>query len=334
MSEKHETGEEIAALSGVGSPAGLMVSVVVATKDRVGQLEILLDALEKQTLGRQHFEIIIVDDGSSDGTSDFARSRANHLVRNEASLGPAGARQLGWPLASAELVAFTDDDCRPEPDWLERALAVHAQEPGAIVQGKTRPDVLSEVDLRTPLARSIRVDHLGPFFETCNVFYPRVLLEAIGGFDPLISTAGEDADLAMRALATGCGAVFAEDAVVNHSVEVHSFSRAMRGTKRWASLVPLVARHSQLRAAFLWRGFIWRESHWRLLLALAGASLWKLTGRRLFLLWVVPYITLRNGWYPDGLLRTIVSLPKTLPVDAAEILVLAKASAREGRLLL
>ncbi len=334
MREEIETGEEIAALSGVDNASGLRVSVVVATKDRLPQLEVLIGALEGQTIGRKNFELIIVDDGSSDGTSDFAESHADHLVRNNASLGPAGARQLGWPLASADLVAFTDDDCRPEPDWLERALACHAQEPGAIVQGKTRPDVLSDIDLRTPLARSIRVDHLGPFFETCNVFYPKALLEAIGGFDPLIATAGEDADLAMRALATGCGAVFAEDAVVNHSIEVHSFSRAMRGTKRWASLVPLVARHSRLRSAFLWRGFIWRESHWRLLLALAGASLWKLTGRRLFLLWVVPYITLRNGWYPDGLLRTIVSLPKTLPVDAAEILVLAKASAREGRLLL
>jgi hypothetical protein len=71
-----------------------------------------------------------------------------------------------------------------------------------------------------------------------------------------------------------------------------------------------------------------------LILASVGLGLFRLTGRRLFLLWVVPYLTLRNGWYPDGLLRTLMSLPKTVPVDAAEIFVLAKASAREGRLLL
>ncbi len=311
-----------------------MASVVVATKDRCDQLAVLLDALDAQTLDRESFEVIVVDDGSSDASYDLALERADRVVRNGVSLGPAGARQEGWPLASAELVAFTDDDCRPEPDWLERGVEAHKRYPRSIVQGKTRPDVLSDIDLRTPLARSIRVDHLGPFFETCNVFYPKALLEEIGGFDPTIATAGEDADLAMRALARGCGAVFAEGAVVNHSIEVHSFSRAMRGTRRWASLVPLVARHRKLRQAFPWRGLIWRESHWRLILASTGLLLWRLTGRRAFLLWVVPYITLRNGWYPDGLLRTLLSLPKTLPVDAAEIAVLAKASARERRLLL
>lgn len=311
-----------------------LVSVVVATRDRRDQLMVLFDALDAQTLPREKFEVIVVDDGSADGTAELAETRVERVIRNATSLGPAGARQEGWPLARANFIAFTDDDCRPEPDWLEKGLQAHHNSPRSIVQGKTRPDVNSDIDLRTPLARSIRVDHLGPFFETCNVFYPKQLLEQIGGFDSVIATAGEDADLAMRALATGCGAVFAEDAVVNHSVEVHSFSRAMNGTKRWASLVPLVSRHRGLRRAFPWRGLIWRESHWRLLLAASGIFLWRITGRRIFLLWAIPYITLRNGWYPDGLLRTLTSLPKTLPVDAAEIYVLAKASAKEGRLLL
>ena len=319
---------------GAAVGAGPLVSVVVATRDRREQLSILLDALDSQTLPRELFEVVIVDDGSVDGSADLAEARADRVVRNPSSLGPAGARQQGWPIASAGLIAFTDDDCRPEPDWLEQGLEVHRANSRSIVQGKTRPDELSNIDLRTPLARSIRVDHLGPFFETCNVFYPKALLEEVGGFDDAIATAGEDADLAMRALATGCGAVFAEDAIVNHSVEVHSFERALRGTKRWASLVPLVARHRQLRKDFLWRGLIWRESHWRLILALSGAVLWRLTGRRIFLIWLVPYVTLRNGWYPDGLLRTLISLPRTLPIDAAEVLVLAKASVKEGRLLL
>lgn len=322
----------------VNGPAGRderpAVSVVVATRDRVGQLDTLLDALELQTLSRGQFEVIVIDDGSVDGTSETARRRADVFVRNDISLGPAGARQRGWPLAAAELIAFTDDDCRPEPDWLANGIAAHHSAPGAIVQGKTRPDALSGVDLRAPLARSIRVDRLGPFFETCNVFYPRALLEEVGGFDSAIATAGEDADLAMRALSTGCGAVFAEDAVVNHSVEIHTFERAMKGTRRWASLVPLIARHPQLRGSFPWRGLIWRESHWRLLLAVKGIVLWRATGRRSFLLWVIPYLTLRNGWHPDGLLQTFRSLPKTVPVDAAEVAVLATASLREGRLLL
>ena len=312
----------------------LAISVVVATHNRRDQLVTLLDALDGQTLPRDQFEVVIVDDGSSDDTWSFAKGRADVFVRNEKALGPAGARQAGWPQARGKLVAFTDDDCRPEADWLEAGLRQHLRYPAAIVQGKTRPDVLSDIDLRTPLARSIRVDHLGPFFETCNVFYPKQLLEAVGGFDPTIATAGEDADLAIRALETGCGAVFAEDAVVNHSIEVHSFSRAIKGTRRWASLVPLIGRHAELRKAFPWRGYVWREAHSRLLLAAVGVLLARITGRRIWLLWALPYLSLRNGWYPDGVARTFLSLPKTLPIDAAEVAVLAKASIRERRFLI
>jgi GT2 family glycosyltransferase len=319
----------------VGSHANQpKVSVVIATRDRVEQLSILLDALEAQTLPRDQFEVIVVDDGSSDSTRVLAGARVDSLVRNDTSLGPAGARQRGWPLAKAALVAFTDDDCRPEANWLESGLEAHLMAPGSIVQGRTRPDETHGVDLRTPLARSIRVDSLGPFFETCNVFYPKELLERVGGFDERIATAGEDADLALRALETGCGAVFAGEAVVNHSIEVHSLSRALRGTRRWGSLVPLIARHGQLRRAFPWRGFIWRESHWRMLLAISGIALSRLTGRRAFLLWAFPYLSLRNGWRPEGMLRTVKALPKLVPVDLAEIAVLASASVKEKRLLL
>ena len=60
----------------------------------------------------------------------------------------------------------------------------------------------------------------------------------------------------------------------------------------------------------------------------------QITGRKVFLLWVVPYLSLRNGWYPAGMLKTLRSLPKVLPVDLAEVAVLADASVRERRLLL
>ncbi|CAB4859050.1 MAG: glycosyltransferase [Actinobacteria bacterium] len=334
MGDKAEKAPERTAESKASRASGIRISVVVATRDRAHQVGVLLDALEGQSLPRDQFEIILVDDGSQDATADVVKGRVDVFLTNPASMGPAGARQRGWPEARGALVAFTDDDCRPEPTWLEEGLAAHLAFPGSVIQGKTRPDVHSDLDLRTPLARSIRVDHLGPFFETCNVFYPKALLERVGGFDQRIAMAGEDADLAMRSLATGCGAVFAENAVVNHSVEIHSFERAMRGTRRWASLVPLVKSHPHLRGAFPWRGYVWRESHSRLIVAVAGLVLARLTGRRAFLLWALPYITLRNGWYPDGLARTFSGLPKTLPVDAAEVAVLVKASIRERGFLI
>ena len=311
------------------------LSVVVATKDRSSRLESLLEALETQTIGRKAFELVVVDDGSTDSTPQVLNGRADRVIRHETATGPAIARQAGWHAAGGQLIAFTDDDCRPEPDWLEQALIAHAAAPGAIVQGQTRPDPREDSVIRDPLARSIRVNDLGPFFQTCNVFYPRAVLEAVGGFDPTIPRPSvEDADLAMRALATGCGAVYAEAAIVNHAVEVQPLGNAIKGARRWASLIPLIERHPQLRKAFPWRGYVWRETHARVLLAAAGIGLARVTGRKVFLLWAIPYLSLRNGWYPAGILATFKALPKVLPVDIAEVAVLADASIRERRLLL
>lgn len=311
------------------------VTVVVATRNRAERLSRLLDALDAQTIGRDAFELIVIDDGSTDRTPQVLDGRVDRAIRHDVSTGPAIARQAGWKAASGSLIAFTDDDCRPEAEWLERALVAHTAAPKAIVQGQTRPDPDEAHDLVDPLSRSIRVNGLGPFFQTCNVFYPRDLLERVGGFDPTIPRPSvEDADLAMRALATGCGAVYAEDAIVNHAVEIQTLRNAVRGAKRWASLVPLVDRHPRLRHAFPWRGYVWRETHARLIIALAGIAMAGLTGRKVFLLWAVPYLSLRNGWYPAGMLKTFRSLPKLVPVDLAEVGVLVDASVRERRLLL
>ena len=230
-------------------------------------------------------------------------------------------------------MAFTDDDCRPEPGWLEAGLRAHRAAPGTLVQGQTRPEPADEHLLAHPRARSIRVERLGPFFETCNVFYPRSLLERLGGFDETIPTAGsEDTDLALRSFEVGASAVFAPDALVSHAVHEFTLPEAVRFTVRWRTLVGLVKRHPRLRAAFPWHGRIWRETHARLILALLGLAL----GRRhpVFLLWCLPYLSYRHGWRPAGLARTLRELPGVAAVDLAELAVLAAASARERRLLL
>ncbi len=311
-----------------------LLSVVVPTRDRVGSLVRLLTALEAQSLPRATYEVVVVDDGSVDAAAVAqAAARADRVLRHERSGGPATAREAGWRSAAAALVAFTDDDCRPEPGWLEALLAAHRAAPGAIVQGRTRPEPDGEGELAKPRARSIRVERLGPFFETCNVAYPRALLQRVGGFDVAIPTAGaEDTDLALRALATGAGAVFAPRALVNHEVIRPTLGAAVRGAGRWRTQVGLVRRHPRLRAAFPWRGRVWREAHARLLLAFAGVVLVPVDRR--FALWLVPYLTYRHGWRPAGLARTLAELPGHVVLDAAEVAVLAAASARERTLFL
>src|SRR6185437_5697935 len=162
------------------------VSVVVPSHERGTRLRWLLNALEEQTFAREKWELVVVFD-STDDTAELLRTHplaaAGHLrhVRLEPGTGTASIqRNAGWREARAPLIAFTDDDCRPEPDWLDRLLATANANPGAIVQGATRPDPL------------------GPHAQTCNILYPRARLEEVGGFDESIRSAGEDLDLAAR----------------------------------------------------------------------------------------------------------------------------------------
>src|SRR3712207_1354018 len=100
------------------------VSVVVATHQRAERLRSLLAGLRAQTLPREDFEVVLVDDASSDHTQTVIAeelaegSLSLRTLRHERNEGQARARQDGWQHASAPLIAFTDDDCVPAPTWL------------------------------------------------------------------------------------------------------------------------------------------------------------------------------------------------------------------------
>ena len=255
------------------------IAVVFATHDRARRLERLFEALRRQSVGREAFEVVAVDDASSDDTPEVLEREVRRgelaltTLRLDVGSGPAAARNAGWRAASAPLVAFTDDDCRPAPDWL--AAGLRRLEDGAgIVQGRTEPDP-EEAHLQGPFSRSLCVRRLGPFFQTCNVMYQRALLERVGGFDQLTFTVpgGEDADLAWRALATGARAVFAPDALVHHAVSPLGPVGKLRVAWRWTETMRLFARYPDLRREELTHGLFWKGSHYLLFRALVAAVL-------------------------------------------------------------
>jgi glycosyltransferase involved in cell wall biosynthesis len=107
------------------------VSVVIPSRDRRGPLERCLNALVEQT--HPHFEVVVVDDASSDGTTAFLQEfSADHptlplrWIVNDVNIGANRSRNRGIREARGELVAFTDSDCVPAPDWLERLTAPFA----------------------------------------------------------------------------------------------------------------------------------------------------------------------------------------------------------------
>jgi GT2 family glycosyltransferase len=306
-----------------------IVLVVVSTYNRPERLAALLDALRDQRLGRERFEVIVVDNGSAPATAAVIQAAltggglALRASRLAVTRGPAGGRNAGWRLARAPLVAFTDDDCRPTPQWLAELLAVAAERPGAIVQGPTRPDP-AEADRGGLFSHTVTISALGPQYETCNILYPRALLEALDGFDESfgLAPAGEDTDLAWRAIASGAGTVFAPAAVVHHAVQVVGPAGRLRIAARWGPVARVIADHPETRTMLYRRSFwnVWHYLLWRSLLAMAGPR-WL---RRLVL--TRHLLTLRGRARSEG--GSAAAIPFLLVHDAVECWAVARGALR------
>lgn len=320
------------------------VTVVVPSHDRRLRLRWLLNALEDQTLPRKRWEVIVVHDYSPEDTRDIfdrhplARGGTLRHIGIEPGTGSAARqRNLGWRSAAAPLIAFTDDDCRPDAAWLEALLAAAHTHPGAIVQGKTLPDPLEVAVYASPHHRTVQERRPpGRFAQTCNIAYPRALLERVRGFDEEIrAPAGEDLDLKLRAEAAGSAYVGAQEAVVYHCVEGYTLLGALRLARKWGEIPLVVKRHPSLRRSFA-LGMFWRAMHLWLVLACGGA-LAGARGRPIGLILALPYLEQRlnrRGSRLSSRLACLLELPGQVTVDAAELMILARASIRHRTLVL
>ncbi len=187
----------------------ILFSVVVPTFNRPRQLARCLEALAEQTLPKALFEVVVVDDGGRQSleklVADFAGRLQIKLLR-QANGGCASARQLGIDYARGEYLAFTDDDCRPAPDWLARIEAAVERDPACAVAGRTingsKDDLYAEAtqSIVESLVNSGR-DASGyvRYAPTNNVAFPTAPLCAVGAMDRSWRIAGgEDRDLCAR----------------------------------------------------------------------------------------------------------------------------------------
>jgi GT2 family glycosyltransferase len=160
----------------------------------------------------------------------------------------------------------------PASWWLEKLLDTASVNPGLIVQGRTLPE--GPLTERMLLARTVEVTQAGPQYETCNILYPRALLEQLGGFDESFGMrpAGEDTDLAWRAIDAGAVVTFAPEAVVYHAVHQLSVRQALTDATRWGACAELFARHPQARSMLHMRLF-WNVWHYLLIRSLMALAL-------------------------------------------------------------
>ncbi|HUF48541.1 MAG TPA: glycosyltransferase family A protein [Vicinamibacterales bacterium] len=215
------------------------VSVVVPTYNRDCALAGCLDALARQSVDPRRFEVVVIDDGSTDGTTDVCRQQAPRFARftthRQANRGPAAARNAGIRMARAPLVAFTDDDCVPPPDWLHRILDRFASEPDLGGLGGlmiTPPHQWVPLTHHSDLTAPGTSDY-SRFIGTNNAAYRRDILLQVGGFDEAFRHVSvEDAELYIRIRRVAHTAID-PDLYVSHPPRLMGFGEAIRGYVRF-----------------------------------------------------------------------------------------------------
>ncbi|MBF6615197.1 MAG: glycosyltransferase [Candidimonas sp.] len=227
-----------------------VISVVVPTYQRPDLLERCLAALLKQTLARDAYEIIVCDDGPSRAAQDLAEA-ANQRTEGRPQVryfpvtrtqGPAGARNVGWQAARAELIAFTDDDTVPEPAWLEAGVQAMASGVEAAAGRIVMPLPERATDYERDAARLGEAE-----FATANVFVRRSALASVGGFDERYTQAWrEDSDLHFSLLERGYTIVPAPGAVVIHPLRSARFAASISSQKKVMYDVLLYRNHPRL----------------------------------------------------------------------------------------
>ncbi|HYD56791.1 MAG TPA: glycosyltransferase [Burkholderiales bacterium] len=198
------------------------VSVVVPTCGRPELLGRCLAALERQTLDRARFEIVVVEDKLREG--------------------PAVARNRGWRLARAPIVAFTDDDTEPDPDWLRYGLAAFEVGVEAVCGRVRMPIPERPTDYERDAQGLERAE-----FVTANCFIRKSTLERVGGFDERFRLAWrEDSDLHFKLLRSGARIVREPRALVVHPVRPAQWGVSLRQQKKVMYDALLFKKHPQL----------------------------------------------------------------------------------------
>ncbi len=266
-----------------------LVSAIVVNHDGAHLLEACLDSLFAQTWPR--LEVLVVDNGSSDGSVDLVESRYGdrvRLVRLEENRGFAGGTNAALPHLRGELVAFLNNDARAEPDWLERMVEAMQADAGVgmcackiLLEGAEVIDKAGHLIFLDGQNRGRgtgqpddgRFDEPGEalFPDGCAALYRRRLLEETGGLDEDFFAYADDADLGLRARWLGWECQYVPDAVVRHRQSATTGPHALQKVY-WVerNRLWLAAKNFPLPLLLLNPLFTAYRWSWNLLAALAG----------------------------------------------------------------
>jgi len=219
-----------------------MVSVIIPVYNGGQTLSACLEVLRRQT--HPPAEIIVVDDGSTDDTVVVAE-RFGVRILSQAHAGPAAARNRGAHAAQGDILLFTDADCAPAPDWIERMLAPFADLTVAGAKGEYRTRQRGLVARFVQQEYQDRYDRMAgrsqiDFVDTYSAAYRGHIFRAAGGFDTSFPTASvEDQEFSFRLAARGHRLVYVPGAIVTHQHDrsLGEYARRKYWIGFWKALV-------------------------------------------------------------------------------------------------
>lgn len=298
-----------------------LVTVILPTRNRRDLLREAVESLWRQTAPAESFEILVVDNVSTDGTSEMMRElQARSPVtlryhRNESNLGCFGSINLAVELARGEVIASTDSDCWADPHWVERGLEPFLRDPkmafvaGHIADKPGQPVTLFSLRNGAPERENL-------FYPSGNCFYRKSVYQQLGGCVENLSFGDVgnspigcgDSDLAWRMRKAGFAYAYRGDAVVYHEVFRVSPWKWLKAHTRMFVMPELMRRHPELRHLLLGRLFFSWDNIWFYVAVLSCASTfwlgpWALLG-------VLPHV-LRAALL-GGLKHALLNLPKTV----------------------
>ena len=198
------------------------------------RLRLCLNALSKQTYPTDRYEVIVVDNNSTDDVAAAVAEFTDVRLFRETTPGPAAARNTGVAHAKGEVIAFTDADCIPMPEWIQEG--VRALEHAPIIGGRIDiipPESCSSAFIaRYSYSTALQQQYLieqKSFAATANVFVRRETWETIGPFDTRLVTC-EDKEFGLRAQKMHMLTAYAPLAIVAHPIQCSSFGALIRKT--------------------------------------------------------------------------------------------------------
>lgn len=223
----------------------MKVSVIVPAYNARNTIRQCIEALLSQKYPRENYEVIVIDDGSADGTADAVKAYPVKYMY-QTNKGPATARNAGAREAQGEIILFTDSDCVPSDNWIAEMIKPFEDKEVVAVKGgyKTRQKSMvarfAQLEFEERFEMLKKVESID-MVDTYSAGYRKEIFLQMGGFDPYFPVANnEDTELSYRMSKLGYKMVFNPDAVVyhlNHPSSIRRYTKLKFWRGYWRTIV-------------------------------------------------------------------------------------------------